>query len=76
MELDIEKTEAPEDIEAWSCMSVAEEMDPSPNGSKETTLAVSMSELEHISTSGMISARDIAKWERSEVCERVVMGVR
>lgn len=54
-------------------MSVAEETDPSPNGSKETTLAVSMSELEHMSTSEMISAQDIAGRERGEVGERAVI---
>lgn len=55
-------------------MSVAEETEPLPNGSKDTTLAVSMSELEHMSTSGMISAQDIAGREWGEAGDRVVMG--
>lgn len=66
MELDIEKTEAPEEIEVLSCMSVAEEAEGQPNGSKDITLAVSMSELEHMSTSGVICDQDIAGWGGGE----------
>jgi hypothetical protein len=72
----MEKTDAPEDMEAWSWMSVADESDSSPNGSKETMLAVSMSELERMSTSDMISAQDIVRWEGAETRGRVVMGVQ
>jgi len=51
MELDIEKTEAPEEIEAWLWMSVAEEADVPLNGSKDMRLAVSASELWYMSSS-------------------------
>lgn len=71
----MEKTEAPEEIEAWSWTSVAEDRETSPKDSKETTLAVSMSEPEPMSTSEMISVQDIARLGRSEVGNRVVMGV-
>lgn len=74
-ELDMEKTEAPEEIEAWSWMSVAEEMETSPNDSSETTLAVSTSEPEPMSTSEMICGQDIGRLGCDETDDRVVMGV-
>lgn len=64
MELDIEKTEAPEEIEAWSWMSVAEEADVPLNGSKDMRLAVSASELVYMSSSGAKWEKGIGKWGR------------
>ena len=75
MELDIENTEAPEDIEAWSCMSVAEETDALLNGSKDIMLSVSMSEFEHMSISEAKSAQDIVGWGEGGIGKRLVMGV-
>lgn len=68
----MEKTEAPEDIETWSWVSVAEERETSPKDSKDTTLAVSMSEPEYMSTSEILFVQDIGRLGRGE---RVVMGV-
>ena len=57
-------------------MSVAEERETSPNDSKDTTLAVSMSDLVDMSTSEMIVVvQDIGRLERGGAGDRVVMGV-
>jgi len=57
-------------------MSVAEEADVPLNGSKDITLSVSMSELEHMSTSGVICDQDIAGTGCCEVgWHKAVMGV-
>ena len=61
--------EAPEDIEAWSSMSVAEEVDVPLNGSKDITLAVSASEPKHMSTLEVICDQDIGGWGGGEVGE-------
>ena len=56
-------------------MSVAEEADVPLNGSKDITLAVSMSELEHMSTSVVICDQDIVGAGRGGTGHKAVMGV-
>ena len=56
-------------------MSVAEEADVPLNGSKDITLAVSMSELEHMSTSVVICDQDIVGLGRGGTGHKAVMGV-
>jgi len=56
-------------------MSVAEEADVPLNGSKDITLAVSTSELGHMSTSGVMCDQDIEGREGGETGDRLVMGV-
>ena len=56
-------------------MSVAEEADMPLNGSKDITLAVSISELEHMSTSEVMCDQDIARGGRGGTGHKVVMGV-
>ena len=57
-------------------MSVAEEADVPLNGSKDITLAVSVSELEHMSSSSeVICDQDIVGWGRGETGSRDIAGV-
>jgi len=56
-------------------MSVAEEADVPVNGSKDITLAVSMSELEHMSTSAVICDQDMVGLGRGGTGHKAIMGV-
>lgn len=56
-------------------MSVAEEADVPLNGSKDITLTVSISELEHMSASEVMRDQDIAGRGHGETGSRLVMGV-